>query len=110
MTALTSRVLSLDSNRGFRMVAGPTSASTAVPPRAGLGTVATGWHPPRARTAANAAAAPLLRQMRRNPDVGNRADEKTGDQDPGRPVDLPFEASPGARYIVKQIRRSEEHT
>src|SRR5256885_14154935 len=89
----TSRVLSFDSKSGLSTVAWPTSASTAVPPRAGFGTVATGWHPPRARAAANAAAARLLRRMRRHPDVGDRADQEAGDQDPRRPVDLPLEAA-----------------
>src|ERR1041385_4766144 len=91
MTRLTSRVLSLVSNRGFRTVAWPTSASTAVPPRAGFGTVATGWHPTSARTAANAAAADLRPRMRRHPDVRDRADEKARHQDPRGPVELPLQ-------------------
>src|SRR6266571_4946988 len=94
MTLLTSRVLSLDSNSGLRTVAWPTSASTAVPPRAGFGTVATGWHPTSARAAANAAAADL--RMPAHPDVGDRADEEAPDEDPRRPVDLPLEAAPCA--------------
>src|ERR1041384_121878 len=93
MTRLTSRVLSFVSNSGLRTVAWPTSASTAVPPRAGFGTVATGWHPTSARAAANAAAADLRPRMRRHPDVRDRADEKAGDQDPGGPVDLPLETA-----------------
>src|SRR6266702_6622049 len=94
MTRLTSRVLSFVSNSGLSTVAWPTSASTAVPPRAGFGTVATGWHATSARTAANAAAADL--RMRRHPDVGDRADEEAHDEDPRGPVDLPLEAAPRA--------------
>src|SRR5437899_2172203 len=110
MTELTSRVLSFVSNSGLRIVAGPTSASTAVPPRAGFGTVATGWHPTSARAAANAAAAPLLLEMRRHPDVGDGADEEAGDQDPRGPVDLPFQASsravPAAEAAVATADRA----
>src|SRR5712691_7549992 len=40
-----SRALALASNRGLNTDAWPTSASIAVPPWAGLGTVATGWPP-----------------------------------------------------------------
>src|SRR5205807_2664811 len=96
MRLSTSRVLALVSNRGLSTDGWPTSASTAVPPRAGLGTVATGWHPASARTAANAATQRLPREMRRHPDVGYRADEERDDQDPGGPVDLALEAAPGA--------------
>src|SRR5207247_6792636 len=71
----------------------PTSASIAVPPFAGLGTVATGWHPAIASTAAKAAAA-RLREMRYHPDVGDRADQECGHDDPRRPVDLALEAAP----------------
>src|SRR5947199_199718 len=93
MRLSTSRVLSFDSKSGLSTVAWPTSASTAVPPRAGFGTVATGWHPMRARTAANAAAARLLSRMRRHPDVGDRADQEAGHEYPRRPVDLPLQAA-----------------
>src|SRR5437879_4841504 len=96
MRLSTSRVLALVSNSGLSTDGWPTSASTAVPPRAGLGTVATGWHPASARTAANAATKSLPREMRRHPDVGYRADEERDDQDPGGPVDLAPEAAPGA--------------
>src|SRR5205814_3304883 len=99
MTRLTSRVLSLVSNSGLRTVAWPTSASTAVPPRAGFGTVATGWHPTSARAAANPATASLgtlARGMPADPDVGDRADQEPCDEDPGGPVDLPLQASPRA--------------
>src|SRR5689334_16240019 len=98
MTLSTSRVLSLDSKSGLRIDACPTSASIAVPPRAGFGTVATGWHPASARTAAIAAAAPLGPGMRRHPDVGDRADEEAADEHPGRPVDLALKAA--ARAIA----------
>src|SRR5437867_10562105 len=101
MTALTSRVLSFVSNSGLRTVAWPTSASTAVPLRAGFGTVATGWHPPSARAAASAAAAYLPFEMRRHPDVGDRTDQEAGDQDPGGPVDLTFQASSRAVTAAK---------
>src|SRR5947208_3636987 len=93
MRLSTSRVLSFDSKSGLSTVAWPTSASTAVPPRAGFGTVATGWHPMRARAAANAAAARLLGRMRRHPDVGDRADQEAGHEYPRRPVDLPLQAA-----------------
>src|SRR5215472_11079236 len=96
MRLSTSRVLSLVSNRGLRMLADPTRASTAVPPRAGFGTVATGWHPASARTAANAAATRGLLEMSRHPDVGDRAHEKGRHEHPRRPVDLPLEPAAGA--------------
>src|SRR5205807_521661 len=96
MRLSTSRVLALVSNSGLSTDGWPTSASTAVPPRAGLGTVATGWHPASARTAANAATTRLPREMRRHPDVGYRADEERDDQDPRGPVNLALEAAPGA--------------
>src|SRR5436309_15041780 len=92
MRLSTSRVLSFESKSGLSTVAWPTSASTAVPPRAGFGTVATGWHPMRARAAANAAAR-LLSRMRRHPDVGDRADQEAGHEYPRRPVDLPLQAA-----------------
>src|SRR2546427_11932928 len=95
MRLSTSRVLSFDSKSGLSTVAWPTSASTAVPPRAGFGTVATGWHPMRARAAANAPGARLLSRMRRHPDVGDRADQEAGHEYPRLPVDLPLpSASP----------------
>src|SRR5689334_3167623 len=155
MRLSTSRELALVSNSGLSTDAWPTSASTAVPPRVAFGTVATGWHPARARTAASAATearprdlgerfddpgepdsgeatssgasassmreraaqkpnpkmaarAPKIRrgplrprlrltgEMRRHPDVGDRADEERGDQDPRGPVDLALEPAPGA--------------
>src|ERR1700694_4138255 len=93
MTLLTSRVLSTVSNNGFKTPAAPTSASTAVPPRAGLGTVATGWHPARTSTAASAAVDSRLREMRFHPDEGHRADQEGGDQHPRGPVDLTLQAA-----------------
>src|SRR2546428_5110891 len=101
MRLSTSGVLSFDSKSGLSTVAWPTSASTAVPPRAGFGTVATGWHPPSARAAANAAAAYLPFEMRRHPDVGDRTDQEAGDQDPRGPVDLALQASSRAVTAAK---------
>src|SRR6266849_2953271 len=95
MRLSTSRVLSLDSNSGLSTLGCPTRASMAVPPRAAFGTVATGWQAPRTRTAANAAAISLCLEMRRDPDVGDRAGEEGDDNDPGRPVDLALEAATG---------------
>src|SRR5579859_8044332 len=92
MTLSTSRVVSSCSNSGFSAPGAPTSASTAVPPRAALGTVAIGWHPARASAAKAMAARPLL-QMSVHPDVGDRADQECGGDDPGGPVDLPLEAA-----------------
>src|ERR1700674_798401 len=98
MTLSTSRVLSTDSNSGFRTPAAPTRASTAVPPRAGLGTGATGWHPTRATVTAAIAA-----MSRRLPEITgsqrcehDRADEESDDQDPRGPVDLALQAPTGA--------------
>src|ERR1700682_5948667 len=96
MRLSTSRVLSTDSKRGLRTPAAPTSASTAVPPRAGFGTVATGWHPPSARaTVASAAANSRLLEMGSHPDEGQRADQEGGGEHPGRPVDLALEPAAG---------------
>src|SRR5437016_14192078 len=103
MRLSTSRVLSFVSNSGLSTVGCPTSASTAVPPRAGFGTVATGWHATSARAAANAAAKRLRLEMRRHPDVGDGTDQETGDQDPRRPVDLAFEAAPRAVPAAKTV-------
>src|SRR3981081_3656320 len=97
MTLLTSRVLSTVSKSGFRTPGGPTSASTAVPPRAGLGTVATGWHPTSASdAAAHAAASIRLLEMGSYPDEGQRADQESGDEHPRGPVDLALQAAAGA--------------
>src|ERR1700682_2952691 len=97
MRLSTSRVLSTDSKRGFRTPAAPTSASTAVPPRAGLGTVAPGWHPTSANdTAAHAAARICLLEMGSYPDEGQRANQERGDKNPRRPVDLALQAATGA--------------
>src|SRR5579859_1927904 len=90
MTLSTSRVVSSCSNSGFSAPGDPTSASTAVPPRAALGTVAIGWHAAMARAAMATAAHPL--RMSRHPDVGDRADEECRRDDPGGPVDLALEA------------------
>src|SRR6266850_4664875 len=92
-----SRVVASTSNRGLRTPGAPTSASTAVPPRAGFGAVATGWQPMSATAASAAAAASRLTRMRsqpvRDPDVGHRADQEGGDENPGRPVDLALQAA-----------------
>src|ERR1700682_3327770 len=98
MTLSTSRVLSTDSKSGFSTPADPTSASTAVPPRAGLGTVATGWH----ATSATATAA-VAAMSRRLPEItgsqrgeDDRADEEGDDKHPRGPVDLALQAAAGA--------------
>src|SRR5207245_6321156 len=97
MRLSTSRVLSFVSNSGLSTVGCPTSASTAVPPRAGFGTVATGWHAVSARAAATAATATTLRlEMSCHPDVGDGARKESHDQDPRRPVDLALQAAPRA--------------
>src|SRR3982074_3775034 len=97
MRLSTSRVLSTDSKSGLRMPAAPTSASTGVPPCAGSGTVATGWHPARARaTAATAAVSSRLLEMGSHPDEGQRADQEGGGEHPRRPVDLALEPAAGA--------------
>src|ERR1700737_1466236 len=94
MMLLTSRVLSTDSNSGLRTPADPTSAPTAVPPRAGFGTVATGWHPASARTtAALAAVKSRLLEMGSHPDESQRADQEGGGEPPRRPVDLALQAA-----------------
>src|SRR6202165_2782206 len=113
MRLSTSRVLSTDSNRGCSTPAPPTRASTAVPPRAGFGTVATGWHPARARaTAAPAAVNSRLLEMGSHPDEGQRADEEGGAEHPRRPVDLALEpaagAIPAAAPIAATTNRSAE--
>src|SRR5450759_596495 len=97
MTLSTSRVLSTDSKSGFRTPGAPTSASTAVPPRAGFGTVATGWHATSARATATAAAAAVRRRL---PEITgsqrgehDRADQEGDDQHPGGPVDLALQAA-----------------
>src|SRR6266849_1995029 len=95
MRLSTSRVLSLDSKSGLSTAACPTRASMAVPPRAGFGTVATGWQATSTRSAANAAIESLL-EMRRHPNVGDRAHQEGDHEDPGGPVDLALEAAPGA--------------
>src|SRR5579872_301130 len=98
MTLSTSRVVSSCSNSGLSAPGVPTSASTAVPPRAALGTVAIGWHAATRSTAVTATAIPAawlrraLLRMSRHPDVGDRADEKGGRDDPGGPVDLALQA------------------
>src|SRR5487761_161854 len=99
MTLSTSCVVASTSNRGLRTPGAPTSASTAVPPRAGFGAVATGWQPMSTTAAsATAAASRLLRmcgQIVGDPDVGDRTSEEGGDEDPRRPVDLTLEAAAG---------------
>src|SRR5450759_287634 len=125
MRLSTSRVLSTDSNSGFRTSAAPTSASTAVPPRAGLGTVATGWHPTSATTPSAANAAPRNRLSeitgsQRGEDDG--ADQESDGQHPCRPVDLalkaaaraipataPVAASADRSAKARRVRRLNEH-
>src|SRR5689334_13062218 len=99
MTLSTSRVVSSCSNSGFSGPGEPTSASTAVPPLAGFGSVAMGWQAATHSTARRPSAAPATRVKRepllelRHPDVGDRADEEREDDDPGGPVDLALEAA-----------------
>src|SRR5258707_8502238 len=92
-----SRAESLTSNSGLRTPGWPTSASTAVPPRAGLGTVATGWQAARASAAATAAVTRRLRELM-GLDVreDDGAHQERGGKDPGRPVDLPLQPAAGA--------------
>src|SRR5579872_6195953 len=102
MTASTSREVSSFSKSGFRAPGVPMSASTAVPPLAGFGTVAMGWHAPTSSSSAAPsteilAAVPRvsgLLEMRRDPDVGHGRHEERHRDDPGRPVDLALEAAP----------------
>src|SRR5438132_6267926 len=108
MTLSTSRVVSSCSKRGFSAPGVPTRASTAVPPLAGLGTVAIGWQAAtastaRATAASRAAALVLLAEVLPDPDVGNGADEERGDDDPGGPVDLPLQAPPRAVATTKPV-------
>src|SRR5712692_2174014 len=105
MTLSTSRALSSASKSGFNTPAWPTRASTAVPPRAGLGTVATGWHAtiatstiPATRSRRN----DLLR-MSRHPDVAQRAQKERGGQHPRGPVDLPLQPAAGAISAAQPI-------
>src|SRR5438128_2561176 len=94
---------SVRGNAGPGTVGCRTRAPTAVPPRAGFGTVATGWHATSARATANAAARSLLRKMRYHPDVGHRADQERHDQDPCRPVDLALETATRAVATAQPI-------
>src|SRR6202158_5065029 len=95
MTLSTSLVLSTASNSGFKTPAEPTSASTAVPPRAGFGTGATGGPPTSATTTAASAAVsdrlPEITGSQRGKD--DRAHEEGDDQDPGGPVNLALQAA-----------------
>src|SRR5260370_41594344 len=96
MTLSTSLVLSTDSKSGFRTPAVPTSASTAVPPRAGFGTVATGWQPTRTTTAASAAVTSRLSEITGSQrGEEDRAHEEGDGQDPGRPGDLALQPAAG---------------
>src|SRR5450759_2538958 len=95
MTLSMSRVVASTSNSGLRAPGAPTSASTAVPPRSGLGAVATGWQPMTMTAANKTAAVRRLREMLSYPYVGHRADQERGHENPGRPVDLPLEAPAG---------------
>src|SRR5216683_3384657 len=114
MTLSTSRVLSTDSKSGFRTPAAPTRASTAVPSRAGFGTVATGWHPTTATTIAAIAAMrgrlPEITGSQRGED--DRAHQEGNDEDPGGPVDLALQAAtraiPAAGPVPASADRSAE--
>src|SRR5712664_230998 len=111
MRLSTSRVLSTDSKSGLSTPAAPTSASTAVPPRAAFGTVATGWHPTRARTTAAAAAVnSRLREMGSHPDEGQRADQEGGGEHPGRPVDLALQPAAGAITAAAPVAASSDRS
>src|SRR6267378_6038861 len=117
MTLLTSRALSSAWKSGFSTPAWPTRASTAVPPRAGFGTVATGWQAASARVAritahsksppprvpATKSRGDELLRMCRDPDVGERADQEGGGQHPRSPVDLPLEPTAGAIPAAEPI-------
>src|SRR4029077_14747 len=111
MTLSTSRVLSTDSNSGFRTPAGPTSASTAVPPPAGFGTVATGWHDasttnPTAASAAVRCRLPEITGSQRGED--DRAHEESDHQDPGGPVDLALEAAARSIAAARSVAASAD--
>src|SRR5438270_8026482 len=102
MTASTSRVVSSCSKSALRAPGVPTSASTAVPPLAGFGTVAIGWHALTSSSAIPSTEIPAafprdsgLLEMRRDPDVAHRRDEEGHRDDPRRPVDLALEPAPG---------------
>src|SRR5258708_14716137 len=102
MTLSTSLVLSTDSKSGFRTPAVPTSASTAVPPRAGFGTVATGWQPMRTTTAATAAVTSRLSEITGSQrGEEERAHEESDDQDPGRPAALALQ--PAAASVTAHL-------
>src|SRR4029077_7782199 len=118
MTLSTSWVLASPSNSGLRMVGEPTRASTAVPPRWGLGGVTGDWHPASAIAAATAPANQMsptfgvpatasrdcaLAEMSFHPDVGDRAHEKAARQDPRGPVDLALETPAGAVAAATRI-------
>src|ERR1700686_1672790 len=94
MTLSTSLGLSTASKSGFKTPAGPTSASTGVPPRAGFGTVATGWDPTTPSTTAASTAVsdrlPEIAGSQRGED--DRAHQEGDDQHPGGPVDLALQA------------------
>src|SRR5207253_7037268 len=57
----------------------------------------------RATAASRAAALLLLAEVLPDPDVGNRADEERGDDDPGGPVDLPLQTPPRAVATTKPV-------
>src|ERR1700716_4127510 len=101
MTLFTSRVVSSCENSGFSEPGEPTSASTAVPPRAAFGTVAIGWHPTAARIAtaaqmlATRSRARLgVRKMLLDPEVGDREDQEGDHHVPRGPVNLALQATP----------------
>src|SRR5487761_659692 len=102
MTLSTSCVVASTSNRGLSTPGAPTNASTAVPPRAGFGAVATGWQPMSTTAASAVAAARRLSRMSSDPvgdpDIRDRADQERGDEDPRRPVDLALQ--PASRPIT----------
>src|SRR2546430_16794266 len=96
-------LLCLPQKGGWSRVGGPPTPPTGVPPGAGFGTAAPGWHPQTASTAANAAGKSLLRKMRYHPDVGDRADKKRSHQDPAGPVDLALQAAPRAVATAESV-------
>src|SRR5260370_17716457 len=84
----TSRALWRAPKGGFSAPARRTSASTAVPPRAGFGAVATGWH----ATSATSTIPPTrsrrtdLLRMSRPPAVAQRAEQQRDREHPRAPL------------------------
>src|SRR6266571_1848264 len=103
MTLSTSRALPSSSNSGFSTPACPTSASMAVPPRAGFGAVATGTQLTSATAISVVAPARNLLAMSLHPDIGHRADEERGHQHPRGPVNLALEAATRAVPTAESV-------